>query len=797
MGRVINEWVCLPSNCGTAAYAISAQYDAVGHLTALSYPSGRTIMNGYNSAGRPVNSVLTNFGGQSANYSYYTVPQSTSTTSWGYNPNGSLSQGTFGNGITENYGYNSRSQLNAITASATGQTWLSKLYGLYDANGNNNGTIWSIADGISPSRNQAYKYDDVGRVISGSQQDGAFSQTFNYDAWGNMTTSGTNNFNPLYDGNNRIIGAPAGCTITTPYCYDVAGNLLNDGVHQYSYDGYNRTKAVDGTGAIYTYDSAGERVRKDTGGKSTEYINFAGMPIAEKDLSTGYWSDFVFFNGHRMARANNYEHQLHISGQVCANCGSQWYQFTLTNLASLAGRTIQAGDTLRWLQWQNTGSSGGMMISFTDGTNTGGLAIADQNGEPMSRSAIINQWDYRSASLTALAGKQISQIMLNVDGSTQPGAWDIYLQDVVLVSADGSVWPLFSQNPTVPAMTGAGSTGMTSISTSINDCSGSGCAPINTTTYFHGDQIGSARLMSAGHGYPVWQGTFTPFGQEVSAEITTNHYKFNGKERGEAGEGGLDYFGARYYSSVLGRWMTPDWSDAPSAVPYATYSNPQSLNLYGFVTDDPLSHTDLDGHEQFTPGNDTNGYEANKTDSCTFKCELKKLKQWFHNIGVANDRAYIISHCKTEQCKVHYRTASEDELRLAMRYLTDRDFHQQVDDYAQYLSIVGGARPKPPNLPSQNKVTVDVDHSIDGHTEGGARYQQSAGAGGNKDLWPEGYDKDMIEKAIRSAYDNASKVGRQFQEGGDILKLRGSWGGMTIEMWLDTSTNVLRGYPVW
>jgi RHS repeat-associated protein len=65
---------------------------------------------------------------------------------------------------------------------------------------------------------------------------------------------------------------------------------------------------------------------------------------------------------------------------------------------------------------------------------------------------------------------------------------------------------------------------------------------------------------------------------------------------------GLDYFGARYYSSVIGRWMTPDWSDEPSPIPYAKLTNPQSLNLYSYVTDDPLSHTDLDGHFQLHSG---------------------------------------------------------------------------------------------------------------------------------------------------------------------------------------------------
>jgi hypothetical protein len=44
-----------------------------------------------------------------------------------------------------------------------------------------------------------------------------------------------------------------------------------------------------------------------------------------------------------------------------------------------------------------------------------------------------------------LAGKTISQLRLNIDGSTQPAASDIYLQEIVFVSGDGTVRPLFSQ----------------------------------------------------------------------------------------------------------------------------------------------------------------------------------------------------------------------------------------------------------------------------------------------------------------------------------------------------------------
>ena len=70
--------------------------------------------------------------------------------------------------------------------------------------------------------------------------------------------------------------------------------------------------------------------------------------------------------------------------------------------------------------------------------------------------------------------------------------------------------------------------------------------------------------------------------------------RYTGKERDA--ESGLDCFGARYYGSNMGRFMSPDWSEQPEAVPYADTYNPQSLNLYSYVLNNPLSHRDPDGH---------------------------------------------------------------------------------------------------------------------------------------------------------------------------------------------------------
>jgi RHS repeat-associated protein len=62
-----------------------------------------------------------------------------------------------------------------------------------------------------------------------------------------------------------------------------------------------------------------------------------------------------------------------------------------------------------------------------------------------------------------------------------------------------------------------------------------------------------------------------------------------GKERDQ--ESGNDNFGARYYASSMGRFSSPD----PSGLYFADPTNPQSLNLYSYVLNNPLVNVDPDG----------------------------------------------------------------------------------------------------------------------------------------------------------------------------------------------------------
>jgi RHS repeat-associated protein len=120
--------------------------------------------------------------------------------------------------------------------------------------------------------------------------------------------------------------------------------------------------------------------------------------------------------------------------------------------------------------------------------------------------------------------------------------------------------------------------------------------------YYAEDLLGSSRVTTTNNGTVCYDADFYPYGGErayTNSCPVANVYKFEGKERDT--ETGNDDFGARYYSNRFGRWLSADWSAVPVAVPYANLTNPQTLNLYAMVADDPESFADLDGHDPTDP----------------------------------------------------------------------------------------------------------------------------------------------------------------------------------------------------
>jgi RHS repeat-associated protein len=110
--------------------------------------------------------------------------------------------------------------------------------------------------------------------------------------------------------------------------------------------------------------------------------------------------------------------------------------------------------------------------------------------------------------------------------------------------------------------------------------------------YRYTDHLGSSVVYSASSGSGTQD--YAPFGQLFNGNNTGDPYKFTGKEYDD--ESGNDYFGARYYSSSMSRFLSPDWATRPLAIPYASLGNPQTLNLYSYAVGNPLRFTDPTGH---------------------------------------------------------------------------------------------------------------------------------------------------------------------------------------------------------
>ena len=120
----------------------------------------------------------------------------------------------------------------------------------------------------------------------------------------------------------------------------------------------------------------------------------------------------------------------------------------------------------------------------------------------------------------------------------------------------------------------------------------------NGTTYFdHADWLGTERMRTMVSGSACETIVSLAFGDGTAttgscSDASPMH--FTGKQHDD--ESNLDDFDARYYSSQWGRFISADWSAVPAPVPYANLANPQTLNLYAIVADNPDTFADLDGH---------------------------------------------------------------------------------------------------------------------------------------------------------------------------------------------------------
>jgi RHS repeat-associated protein len=108
------------------------------------------------------------------------------------------------------------------------------------------------------------------------------------------------------------------------------------------------------------------------------------------------------------------------------------------------------------------------------------------------------------------------------------------------------------------------------------------------TFYLHGDHQGSTSVVTDNSGNQKGSITYYSFGGTRSDNSSVYlNYKYTGQELDK--DTRLYNYGARLYDPDLARFLTPD-----SIVP--KHWNPQSLNRYAYVLNNPMNYTDPTGH---------------------------------------------------------------------------------------------------------------------------------------------------------------------------------------------------------
>jgi len=230
---------------GTTAKTFRTAYDAMDRPSTLTYPDGETVTNGYAPDGR-----LSRVSGY--------VDAMT------WSPAGQLTQVVYANGTTTNYTYDANRLWLATASVVKGTTTLYSAGYTYNAGG----MVTGETQGAPTARTVAYAYDDLNRLTAVS---GAQSQTFAYDAVGNMTSNSSVGTYTYGDAAHEHAVTAAG---SATYTYDANGNMLTGDGRTLSWDAQDRLTSVTQNGATtsFAYGAGDDRIQKTQGASTTQYF---------------------------------------------------------------------------------------------------------------------------------------------------------------------------------------------------------------------------------------------------------------------------------------------------------------------------------------------------------------------------------------------------------------------------------------------------------------------------------------------------------------------------------------------
>jgi RHS repeat-associated protein len=225
---------------------------------------------------------------------------------------------------------------------------------------------------------------------------------------------------------------------------------------------------------------------------------------------------------------------------------------------------------------------------------------------------------------------------------------------------------------------------------------------------------------------------------------------FTGKERDA--ESGLDNFGARYYGSNLGRFMSPDESLIDQEA-----RDPQSWNLYSYVRNNPLNNTDPTGNACVQGANGIFSDDNSGGQSCADAAQPEKEK--FTYQGGSQFGAFFLNFF------FRFNSAANDFFRPVTNLMGIQPSYMQNIPTGSGVGATSGAGVAVAATffigPEAEGITLSaegLEHVATGHMVGGA-----LAAVGKKSIFNAGEDVQGLIKAAESA--TPTRMG-----GGDFVR---------------------------
>lgn len=125
----------------------------------------------------------------------------------------------------------------------------------------------------------------------------------------------------------------------------------------------------------------------------------------------------------------------------------------------------------------------------------------------------------------------------------------------------------------------------------VNDINVAQKTPDGSKNYLLTDNLGSANVIINQNGNVIENSAYYPYGQ-IRSGGTKTKYLYTGQENDP--ETNLDYYNARYYSPDMMHFTQPDTYTAD-------IYNPQDLNEYSYVKNNPETYNDPTGHFAWIP----------------------------------------------------------------------------------------------------------------------------------------------------------------------------------------------------